>query len=124
MLPWYLGFKALGQDDKNSIRIDRSVPLATTDHNHTKSIVNPNVLLESGDHNWACDKIILSGTGEFNIGENASDSLFSGGVNGRLYYSVSLHDGAFQPSNCFNHCVVLLDHLHSGIRRDVISMEN
>eukprot|EP00957_Ditylum_brightwellii_P122186 9317565-Ditylum_brightwellii.AAC.1 len=59
--------------------------LAATAHSQKKSIVNPSTIISSGNHNWGCDKIIPSGTGEFNIGENVGDSLFSNGADGRSY---------------------------------------
>eukprot|EP00957_Ditylum_brightwellii_P059846 4543546-Ditylum_brightwellii.AAC.1 len=70
VLPWYLAFKVLGQDDKNSIKIGCSVLLAVTACSQKKSIVDPSNIILSEDHNWDYDKIIPSGTGKFNIGKN------------------------------------------------------
>jgi hypothetical protein len=76
------------------------------------TVVAPAVML----HDWSCEKIVPSVTGEFNIGESVGDSLFSGGVDGRGFHTVALHDGTFQHSTGYDHCASILSYLYDAIR--------
>ena len=48
--------------------------------------------VESDDHDWKCEKIVSSVTGDLNIGANVVDSIFSDGKDGHGYHYVALND--------------------------------
>ena len=83
VLPWYLGVKLSGQDVKTSVIIGRSVPIAATPHSTIQAIVEEKTEVEDSDHDWKCEKIVPSATGDLNIGENVGYYIFSEGKDGR-----------------------------------------
>eukprot|EP00957_Ditylum_brightwellii_P166263 12657420-Ditylum_brightwellii.AAC.1 len=56
--------------------------MAATAHNKAKAIVADGVEVIAADHDWPFFTIVTSLTNRFNIGEDPSDSLFSGGSDG------------------------------------------
>eukprot|EP00957_Ditylum_brightwellii_P085149 6474855-Ditylum_brightwellii.AAC.1 len=77
---WRYYIISKGLDNKAGIRASHlECPVAATAHNKTKAIAADGVEVIAADHNWSCFTIITSLTNRFSIGEDPSDSLFSGG---------------------------------------------
>ena len=64
VLLWYIGVNFTGQDNKTSVPVSRSVPIAATLHITVQDIVENKIEVESADHDWKCENIVLSVTGD------------------------------------------------------------
>ena len=103
VLHWTIGLVALGQDDKTSVPVSRTVPVAAVQRQSGLSIHPVNSQIIAADHDFTAEKFIPSVTHYFNIGRDMGSSLFSGGEDGNGIMEVSIHDHTFKPSNVFAH---------------------
>ena len=104
-LPWYFGIEVHSGDDKCGIPVARpGLPVVATAHSTTRAILPAGTIVTAADHDYGAPfKITPSATGILNIGLDPSESLLSGGEDGRGQIFVSFHDAIFDKSNCLNH---------------------
>ena len=57
----------LGQDDKDSVHVVRSVPLSDVTQQYNRAIVGQYQIVITADHDWIDDKVISSVTLRMNI---------------------------------------------------------
>ena len=68
------------------------------------AVVPANTEIHAADHDYTgTGKIVPSVIVDFNIGQDPSESLLSGGKDGNGMIYVSVHDGVFQKSNNYRH---------------------
>ena len=103
VLHWTIGLVALGQDDKTSVPVSRTVPVAAVQRQSGLSIHPVNSQIIAADHDFTAEKFIPLVTHYFNIGRDMGSSLFSGGEDGNGIMEVSMHNHTFKPSNVFAH---------------------
>ena len=72
----------LGQDDKASVHVGRSVPLSDVTQQSTGAIVGQYQIFITADHDWNYERVIPSVTLRMDITETDGKSLYSGGPNG------------------------------------------
>ena len=108
LLHWTIGLVALGQDDKTSVPVSRTVPVAAVQRQSGLGINPVNAEIIAADHDFTAEKFVPSVTHYFNIGKDMGSSLFSGGEDGNGIMEVSIHDHTFKPLNVFAHMTTVL----------------
>ena len=93
----------LGQDDKSSVPVGRSVPLTAVENKFSRGIVGQYQRVVAADHNWHAEKIVPSIKNRMNITETAVKLLYSGGPNGLGRIFVSFHNETNDPSTGLKH---------------------
>ena len=71
----------LGQDDKASVHVGRSVPLSDVTQQSTGAIVGQYQIFITADHDWNYERVIPSVTLRMDITQTYGKSLYSGGTN-------------------------------------------
>ena len=97
----------VGQDDKTSIPVGRTVPIAATSRQSVRAIVPMDKEVRAADHDWRAEKIVPSVTHRMNLTKTAGDLLFGGGESGNGLIYVSVHDATLDRSSSLNHTASL-----------------
>ena len=93
----------LGQDDRASTPVCRSVPLAAAGKQYARGIVGQDQRVVAADHDWRAEKMVPSVTNCMNITETAGKFLYSGGSNGLGRILVSVHNATTNSSDGIKH---------------------
>lgn len=86
-----------GQDDKASMPVGRSVPIAAVTQQSSRVIIPIGVQILASDHEWRAEKLIPSGSHRMNVTGVPGESLYSGGIDGIGQTHVSLYDATRDP---------------------------
>ena len=99
LLPHSDAIVYLGQDDKSSVPVGRSVPIADIGKKSARGIVGQYQRVIAANQDWHAEKMVPYITNCMNITETADKLLYSGVPNGLGLIFVSVHNATTDPSN-------------------------
>ena len=101
----------LGQDEKASVHVGRSVPLSDVTQQSFREIVGQYQIFITADHDWNYERVIPSVTLRMDTTQTYGKSLYSGGPNGICCIFVSVHNATTDASTGIKHIVNAYDTL-------------
>ena len=108
-LPPQHAIMCIGDDDKASVPVGRTVPVSATSKQSSRAIVKESS--RASDHDWSCESHALTVLQHMNISENPNDSQYSGGKDGTGFVTVSVHDRTLNPSTGLQHSANIYDYI-------------
>ena len=108
-LPPQHAIMCLGDDDKASAPVGRTIPVSATGKQSSRAIVQESS--RAADHDWHCESLAMTVIHHMNISENPNDSQYSGGKEGTGFVTVSVHDRTLNPSTGLQHSANSYDYI-------------